>query len=101
VTDEPSYELTLFINGASDLSARAITNTRQMCDIHLRGRYHLTVVDIHNDTAVAVTNGVVAAPTLVKNRPLPVRKVVGDLSRADTVLVALEIPVAEEAPTFG
>jgi circadian clock protein KaiB len=91
--DEPRYELTLFVSGASDLSARAIANARELCDIHLDGRYHLAVVDVHEDSATVLSSGVIATPTLVKNRPLPVRKVVGDLSHTDRVLLALELHV--------
>lgn len=76
------YELTLYVSGASDLSARAITDARQLCDIHLAGRYHLSVVDVYQDPAAVRASGVLATPTLVKNRPLPVRELVGDLSRA-------------------
>jgi circadian clock protein KaiB len=89
-----SYELTLFVSGASDLSARAIGNARQLCDIHLAGRYSLSVVDVHENPAALRTNGALATPTLVRNRPLPVRKVVGDLSHTDKVLLALELPLA-------
>ena len=54
--DETFYDLTLFVSGASDLAARAINNTRSLCDLHMGGRYHLAVVDVHDDrdgTAVA------------------------------------------------
>jgi circadian clock protein KaiB len=96
--DEACYELTLFVSGASELSARAIANARQLCDTHLAGRYHLTVVDVHEDPAAVISSRVVAAPTLVKNRPLPVRKLVGDLSQTVKVLLALELPIAEATP---
>jgi circadian clock protein KaiB len=88
---EPFYELTLFVSGASDLSARAITDARRFCDTHVTGRHRLEFVDIHEDAAAALASDVVAAPTLVKHRPLPVRKLVGDLSDSAKVLAALEI----------
>ena len=91
--DESWYELTLIVSGASGLSARAITNAQQLCDAHLRGRYHLTVVDLHEEPASVLSDHVLAAPTLVKNQPLPVRKFAGDLSRTDKVLAALGLPV--------
>jgi len=91
-----SYELTLYISGASELSGRAIADARQLCDVHLAGRYHLSIVDVHEDPAAALGSGVIAAPTLVKNRPLPVRKVVGDLSLPGKVLVALGLAVAAD-----
>src|ERR1700730_9379084 len=94
--DGSSYELTLFVSGASELSGRAIADTRQLCDAHLAGRYHLSIVDVHDDPAAALSSGVLVAPTLVKNRPLPVRKVVGDLSHPGRVLVALGLAVAAD-----
>jgi circadian clock protein KaiB len=89
--DEARYELTLFVSGASDLSARAIGNARELCDTHLAGRYELSVVDVHEDVAAALNSDVIAAPTLVRSWPLPVRKLVGDLSRTDKVLIALDL----------
>ncbi len=91
------YELTLFVSGASDLAVRAITNARRLCDEHLAGRHHLSVVDVHEDPEALMSSGVLAAPTLVRSRPLPVRMLVGDLSHTDKVLVALQIPPARQA----
>ncbi|MEA2828854.1 MAG: circadian clock protein KaiB [Actinomycetota bacterium] len=88
------YDLTLFVSGASALSVHAIADARQVCDIHLDGRYHLAVVDVHGDPTALVGSSVVAVPTLVRNRPPPERKVVGDLSDAARVLLALDIPFA-------
>jgi circadian clock protein KaiB len=91
--DDSWYELTLIVSGASALSARAIANARRLCDTHLEGRYHLSVVDLHEEPANVASDHVLAAPTLVKNRPLPVRNFVGDLSHTDRVLLALGLPV--------
>ena len=91
--DEGLYELTLFVSGASDLSVRAIANARRLCERHLAGRYTLSVVDVHEDAAALISSRILAAPTLVRNLPLPVRRLVGDLSQTDKVLVALGIPV--------
>jgi circadian clock protein KaiB len=85
------YALTLYVNGASDRSGRAVASTRHLCDTHLSGRFRLTVLDLHEDPAGALRSGVLAAPTLVRNHPLPVRRFVGDLSRTDEVLAALEL----------
>jgi circadian clock protein KaiB len=97
--DETWYELTLVVNGASDLSTRAIANTRHLCDTHIDGCYHLSVVDLHDQLAGPFAGQVLAAPTLVKDRPLPTRRFVGDLSHTDEVLVALGIPIATDVPT--
>jgi circadian clock protein KaiB len=88
---DPHYDLTLFVNGASDLSARAVADARTLCDAHLGGSYDLAVVDIHENPAAALRSHVLAAPTLVKNQPLPVRRVVGDLSDPAKVRLALEL----------
>jgi circadian clock protein KaiB len=89
--DDDRRELTLFVSGASDLSARAIADARALCDVHLGGGYELLIVDVHDDPAAVLDNGVVASPTLVRSRPLPLRRFIGDLSKADDVLLKLEI----------
>ncbi len=96
--NEPSYELTLFVNGASDLSARAVANAKRLCESHLHGRYQLTVVDVHENPDAVLADQVLATPTLLKRLPLPVRKLVGDLSQTDKVLQALDLPVAMTGP---
>lgn len=90
-------ELTLIVSGASELSARAIANATRLCEEHMHGRYHLSVVDLHEAPASVLSSQVVAAPTLVKTQPLPMRKFVGDLSHADRVLAALGLPVPDRA----
>jgi circadian clock protein KaiB len=95
-TELPGVELTLFVSGASDLSARAIENARQLCDLHVYGS-RLEVVDLNEDPAAAFSSGVLAAPTLVRNRPLPLRRHVGDLSDVGKVLRALGLPDANDA----
>jgi circadian clock protein KaiB len=95
---DPDYDLTLFVSGASDLSARAVANARALCDAHLAGRYVLAVVDVHVDPAAAGEHHVLAAPTLVRNLPLPVRRLVGDMSDTTKVLMALDLPLAVTAP---
>ena len=91
------YDLTLFVSGASERSTRAIADARQLCDTHLHGRYRLSIVDLREDAAAAVSSHVLAAPTLVRNLPLPVRKLVGDLSHTAKVLLALDLPGATDA----
>jgi circadian clock protein KaiB len=86
-----AYGLTLFVNGASDSSAHAITNVREICDAHLSGRYHLDIVDLNQEPTLAERHHVLATPTLVKDRPLPSRMLVGDMSDHPRVLVALDV----------
>jgi diguanylate cyclase (GGDEF)-like protein/PAS domain S-box-containing protein len=75
-----AHELTLFVSGASNLSAQAVADAAQLCDDVLAGRYHLSVVDVNDDPAAFLPRGILATPTLVKYRPLPVRRFVGKLS---------------------
>jgi circadian clock protein KaiB len=99
-TDETAeYVLTLFVTGASDMSARAIRSVRAICEEHLAGRYQLAVVDVHRDASLMSAHDVVAAPTLIKESPLPKRMLVGDLSDTARVLASLDIAARE--PTFA
>ena len=66
--DESDYELTLFVSGASDLAARAIANARRLCDVHLHGRCHLSVVDVHENPAAVLSSRLLATPTLRQER---------------------------------
>jgi circadian clock protein KaiB len=87
--DDARVHLTLFVAGASDLSARAIADARGMCETHLEGEYRLSVVDLSENSGAP--DQVAAAPMLVRNQPLPERRIVGDLSDARKVLVALDL----------
>ena len=89
---ETAYRLTLYVSGNSDLSARAIANARAICEVHLPEGYDLAVVDLHDNPDALVGSNVIAAPTLVRNAPLPERMLVGDLSHVDKVLRALGLP---------
>jgi circadian clock protein KaiB len=94
MTAGTAYELTLYVSGASDLSARAIANAKRLCDAHLGDNYALEVVDVNEDLASAMSCHILATPTLVRHAPTPVRRVVGDLSNAAAVLRSLEILIA-------
>lgn len=97
--DEADYEFTLFVSGASDLSARAIANARRLFDTHVGGRYRLAVIDIHDDPSAVRSNNVLAVPVLIKHRPAPVRRLIGDLSRPEQVLRALGLLVPGTSDT--
>jgi circadian clock protein KaiB len=92
--ESPCGALTLYVSGASELSARAIADATALCERHLGGRYRLVVVDVHEDPAAVRDNQVIAAPTLIRNLPLPERRLVGDLSDTDKVLQALDLRAA-------
>jgi len=85
------YVLKLFVGGSSTRSARAISRVRGICEEYLPGRYDLEVIDIYQQPDLASVNQLLAAPTLIKERPEPVRRLVGDMSDEDRVLSSLSI----------
>jgi circadian clock protein KaiB len=90
-TDSAHYRLRLFVTGATPRSSRAIQNIRAICEDHLQGRYDLQVVDIYQHPEHVKAEQIVVTPTLVKQTPLPVRKLIGDLSDTARVLLGLDI----------
>jgi circadian clock protein KaiB len=72
-------------------SARAVENLRAICDEHLEGRYDLEVIDIYQQPVLAKTEQIIAAPTLVKEQPLPMRRIIGDMSNRERVLLGLDL----------
>jgi circadian clock protein KaiB len=90
----PPYVLRLFITGTTSRSARAIANLRRVCEQRLHGEYDLEVIDIYQHPAAAKEYQIVAAPTLVKMLPLPLRRIIGDLANEERILAGLDlIPV--------
>ena len=83
------YVLRLFVTGSTQRSIRAIENAREICATHLKGHHALEVVDLYEHPEAALRDEVVAAPTLVKLRPGPLRRVIGDLSNRERVLAGL------------
>jgi circadian clock protein KaiB len=74
------YVLRLYVTGATDRSLRVVANLRWFCERYLKGRYDLRVVDIYQQPSLAQAQQIVAAPTLVKSEPLPLKRLVGDFS---------------------
>ena len=91
VSGGPPYVLRLFITGTTPRSARAIANLRRVCEEHLRGEYDLEVVDIYQHPESAKEHQIIAAPTLVRMLPLPLRKILGDLADEERVLAGLDL----------
>ena len=87
----PPYMLRLFVTGTTLRSARAIANLRRVCEEHLQGEYDLEVVDIYQRPEMAKEHQIIAAPTLVKMLPLPLRKIIGDLADEERVLAGLDL----------
>ncbi|MGO9261267.1 MAG: circadian clock KaiB family protein [Bryobacteraceae bacterium] len=85
------YVLRLFVTGTTPRSARAIQNIRAICDDKLHGRYDLDVIDIYQHPEHVKPEQIIVTPTLVKKLPLPVRKIIGDLSDKTRVLAGLDI----------
>ena len=91
------YVLLLYITGTTRNSARAIVNIRKICEEHLQGRYELEIVDISLHPALAEGEQIIAAPTLIKLLPLPLRRFIGDMSQTERVLLGLDLrKVAEK-----
>lgn len=88
---EKKYILKLYVTGATRRSQRAITNLNAICEEHLQGHYELEVVDIYQSPLLAKDADILAAPTLVKQLPLPVRRLIGDLSEPGRVLMLLDL----------
>lgn len=87
--DKNSYVLKLYVTGATRHSQRAIENLNDICDQYLQGQYELEVVDIYQSPLLAKEANIVAAPTLVKQLPEPMRQLIGDLSERNRVLMLL------------
>ncbi|MDT8358346.1 MAG: circadian clock KaiB family protein [Methanomicrobiaceae archaeon] len=92
---KPQYILRLYIAGMTPRSRSAIENIRQICDEYCRGGYDLEVIDIYQQPERAREAQVIAAPTLIKKLPLPLRKMIGDMSDQERVLVGLDIRLME------
>ena len=88
------YVLRLYIAGSTPRSSRAITNLKTICETHLKDRYDLTIVDLYEQHERGREDQIVVAPTLVRHFPLPMRRLIGDLSCIDRVLTALSLPTA-------
>ena len=86
------YILRLYITGTTPRSTRAIRNLTKMCQQRLAGRYDLEVIDIYQQPALAYSDDIIAVPTLLKMRPLPVRKLLGDLSNEQQLVAGLGLP---------
>ncbi len=86
-----NYLLRLYVSGMTPNSIRAIENIRKICVEHLEGRYQLEIIDIYQQPIFAKEGQIIAAPTLVKELPPPLRKFIGDLSQTERILVGLDL----------
>lgn len=90
-TDDPLYELRLYIAGQTPKSVRAIENLKRVCEEHLAGRYSIQIVDLMEQPRLARGDEIIAVPTLVRKLPEPIRHIIGDLSDTEKVLVGLQL----------
>lgn len=92
-----TYKLRLYISGQTSLSQRAIANLRRICESELRGDYELEMIDVLEHPVPAESEQLIATPTLVKQLPEPMRKIIGDLSDREKVLIGLDLEVIKGA----
>jgi len=88
------YLLRLYVTGHTPRSLRSVENLRSLCEQYLKGRYDLEVIDIYQQPALAKEGEIIAAPTLIKTLPLPLRRLVGDFSDSSRVVLGLDLRVA-------
>ena len=90
-SQEKHHVLRLYITGMTSQSVRAIANVKKICEEHLQGRYELEVIDLYQQPQLAQGEQIIAAPTLIKKLPLPLRRIIGDMSKTERVLVGLDL----------
>ena len=85
------YELRLYVAGQTPKSIAAFANLKKICEEHLAGQYHIEVIDLLKEPQLASGDQIIAIPTLVRKLPEPIRKIIGDLSNTERVLVGLNL----------
>ncbi|MFB9842867.1 circadian clock KaiB family protein [Mucilaginibacter ginsenosidivorans] len=88
---DKKWELRLYVAGKTERSVTALTNLRKYCEEHLKGQYRIEVIDLLEKPQLAEGDQILAIPTLVRKVPEPIRKIIGDLSNEEKVLVGLNI----------
>jgi circadian clock protein KaiB len=90
------YVLRLYVAGISPRSSAAIRAVTQICEENLKGRYELEIIDIYQQPTLAKGEQIIAAPTLIKKLPLPLRRVIGNMANTDRVLIGLDLLPKQE-----
>ena len=90
-SNKEKYVLRLYVTGMTPRSINAIENIKKICEENLRGRYELEVIDIYQQPEYAKKEQILAAPTLIKKLPLPLRKFIGDMSDKEKILIGLNV----------
>jgi circadian clock protein KaiB len=91
VAPESEYQLRLYVAGYTPKARAAIDNLTRICETHLKGRYHIEVIDLLVNPKLAAGDQILAVPTLVRHLPEPIKKIIGDLSDEERVLVGLNL----------
>jgi circadian clock protein KaiB len=89
--DERYFSLRLYVAGETDKSLAARSNLRRVCEAHLPDRYSIEIIDLAENPHLAAEDKILATPTLVRRRPAPVKRIVGDLSNTEKLLAGLDI----------
>lgn len=99
----PRFVLKLYVTGSTPRSVQAVQNIRKICEQHLRGHYKLEIIDLYQEPWRARRDQLAVAPTLIKKLPLPLRRLVGDMSKTENVLAGLDLKAerAAAAPAPG
>lgn len=89
--DEERWELRLYVAGQTPRCMEAFARLEELCDAHLRGRYTIEVIDLLTNPTLAAGDQIIAIPTVVRRLPVPMKKIIGDLSNLERVLVGLDL----------
>ena len=95
-SSEKKYVLRLYVAGTTARSNQAVTNIKRICEEHLKGRYELEVIDIYQQPMLAKGEQIIAAPTLIKKLPPPLRRFIGTMTDEERILVGLDLKPKEE-----
>ena len=90
-TATATWDLRLYVAGQTPKSIAAFNNLKKFCEQHIPGKYRIEIIDLLHDPSRAANDQVVAIPTLVRKLPEPIRKIIGDLSNSERVLVGLDL----------
>jgi circadian clock protein KaiB len=97
-SEKEQYLLRLYVTGATPKSLQAIENIKRICEEHLKGRYSLEVVDVYQQPVLAKGEQIIAAPTLIKYLPTPLRRFIGDMANTDRILLGLDLRPSKPTP---
>jgi circadian clock protein KaiB len=91
-----NYELRLYVAGQTEKSLVALANLQRICETHLAGQYRIEIIDLLKTPQLAAGDQIFALPTLVRRLPQPIKKIIGDLSNEERVLVGLDVQPVKE-----